>query len=62
MKITQILWKALSILIVGMMLVSCAAPAPTAAPTTAPTQASAATEEPAATQAPAAEEVPGVTV
>jgi alpha-galactoside transport system substrate-binding protein len=54
MKFTQVLWKALSILIVGMMLVSCSPPAPTAAPTQAlaatkasPTQASAATEAPA---------------
>jgi peptide/nickel transport system substrate-binding protein len=62
MKFNQVLWKALSILIVGIMLVSCAAPAPTAAPTTAPTQASAATEAPAATQAPAATEAPALAV
>ncbi|HEY9529501.1 MAG TPA: ABC transporter substrate-binding protein [Anaerolineales bacterium] len=62
MKFNQVLWKALSILIAGLMLVSCAAPAPTAAPTTAATQAPAATEEPAATEAPAASEAPAVAV
>ncbi|HEX5941733.1 MAG TPA: ABC transporter substrate-binding protein, partial [Anaerolineales bacterium] len=45
-----------------ILLVSCAAPAPTAAPTAAPTQASAATEAPAATQAPAATEASTVAV
>jgi len=55
MKSTQVLWKALSILIVAMMLVSCAPPAPTAAPTQAlaPTKTSAATQATDATEAPA---------
>jgi peptide/nickel transport system substrate-binding protein len=55
MKFTQVLWKALSILIVSIMLVSCAAPAPTSAPTQAPaaTKATATTQEPVATEAPA---------
>ena len=50
MKFNQVLWKALSILIVGMMITSCGA----AVPTTEPTQAPAATEKSAATEAPAA--------
>jgi len=58
MKFTQILWKALSILIVGMMLVSCGAPAATPIPTQAP----ASTKAPAATQAPAATEAPAMAV
>src|SRR5687767_7799413 len=54
MKFTQVLWKALSILIVGMMLVSCGT-APPAVPTQAlaPTKASGATQAPDATEPPA---------
>ena len=54
MKFTQVLWKALSILIIGMMLASCGTAVPTAAPTQAvATEKSAATEAPAVTEAPA---------
>ena len=54
MKFTQVLWRALSILIVGMMLVSCGT-APPAVPTQAlaPTKASGATQAPDATEPPA---------
>ena len=58
MKSNQVLWKALSILIIGMMVVSCSPPAPT----TAPTQEAVATKASPATQAPEATEVSTLTV
>jgi alpha-galactoside transport system substrate-binding protein len=51
MKFNQVLWKGLSILIVGMMLTSCGAAVPTATATQAP----AATEKSAATEVAATE-------